>query len=381
MADFSAWEAYKAITVQDANVDGNLTDFRCLVVLDEDADIGGRSQANGEDWRFTLSDGTTQLPHEIESVTIAGGLASGNIWVKVPSIAASGGASIRIYYGNDGAGDGQDAANVYDANFLMSHHMVDDTTSTILDSTGNDNDGTKKGANEPVEAAGVIHQGQDFDGSDDHIFILNSKAGGHDFTALSDSISISAWINADAFPNPANPTEWIVDNTVIELRIQGGAGVNKVPFSFGINNDKVSLGVSSDHTTEDERVTAATTLSTGIDYQIGFSISGDDWILYRNGVSDGSGTFSTATGNRSVGVTLCNMIMGMRTGNTGNSANNAFDGLIDELSISDVTRAPEWFKFHYHNVTSGELTFGAEVVQAGFVPYPHVPGMTGGIAV
>jgi hypothetical protein len=49
--------------------------------------------------------------------------------------------------------------------------MVDATTSTIKDSTSNNNDGTKKAANEPIEVTGKVGKAQDSDGVDDYISI------------------------------------------------------------------------------------------------------------------------------------------------------------------------------------------------------------------
>jgi len=74
--------------------------------------------------------------------------------------------------------------------YVAVHHMNDSPdTSHIADSTSNNNDGTKKGANEPVEVAGLVSKAQDFDGSDDYI-----TAPIHDFAAA-DDFTIETMIN------------------------------------------------------------------------------------------------------------------------------------------------------------------------------------------
>jgi hypothetical protein len=96
------WSHYKSIAVLDTKVDADLADFPLLVAADGDAEIGARAKADGSDLRFTLDDGTP-LDFEIEYFYIDGGLAYFRIWVRVPSILASGGAAIRCWYGNPAA--------------------------------------------------------------------------------------------------------------------------------------------------------------------------------------------------------------------------------------------------------------------------------------
>ncbi|MEE8450357.1 MAG: DUF2341 domain-containing protein [Thermoguttaceae bacterium] len=157
MPDHSAWSHYKPITVQDANVDANLSDFPLLVVLDGDTDIGSRCRTDGHDLRFTLDDGVTALKYERLEFNVAAGSASGKFWVKVPSIAASGGTTLRVYYGNAAASDGEDAVNVW-TNYEAVWHL-DDTGSTAADATGNGHTGTINGT---TSVTGKIHKGLDF---------------------------------------------------------------------------------------------------------------------------------------------------------------------------------------------------------------------------
>jgi len=165
----TGWAYRKRIDIQTANLDANLTDFPLYVKLDADGHVGAKARADGFDIRFTANDGQTLLKYERESWAVAGGKATADFWVKV-SLATTG-TYIFIYYGNLGAPDGQDGEAVWDANFKAVYHMKDATTSTILDSTGNDNDGAKTAANEPIEADGKIAKGQDFDGTNDYITI------------------------------------------------------------------------------------------------------------------------------------------------------------------------------------------------------------------
>ena len=153
----------KKITIQTANVDSDLSNFPLYVKLTADVEIGNNSNADGFDIRFTQSDGTTLLKYERESWTGgAGDDVTADFWVNTNVDSGDPAATdIYIYYRSTDTADGADPANVWDANFVMVQHMKDATTSTILDSTSNSNDGTKKAANEPVEATGKIYNGQD----------------------------------------------------------------------------------------------------------------------------------------------------------------------------------------------------------------------------
>jgi hypothetical protein len=120
--------------------------------------------ANGSDIRFTLSDGVTELPREIESYS------SGTLyaWVKFTLTKDSGDSTndtIYMYYGNTAAtepaaGSTYGSQNVWDSNYKLVHHMKDTTSSTITDSTANSNNGTKEDVNEPLETTGQIWKGQ-----------------------------------------------------------------------------------------------------------------------------------------------------------------------------------------------------------------------------
>ena len=192
------WQYRRAITidhtkVQDvANPSTTYANFPVLVYATGLSNIN----ANGADIRFTSSDGITELPREIESYS------SGTLyaWVKVTLTKDAGDSSndvIYAYYGNAAAtepdpGSTYGSQNVWDSNFKMVQHMKDDPdTSHIADSTSNDNDGTKIGANEPNEVSENISKAQDFDGGNDYINC------GNDASLEVDYITVEGWAQFD----------------------------------------------------------------------------------------------------------------------------------------------------------------------------------------
>jgi hypothetical protein len=185
MAWLGTWAKRISITADHTLVDSDLTDFPVLLKVSTSsgitsADISAifdelTSDANRKKIAITKSDEITECYCEIDNWDDA--TETAYLWVKCPSMSSSVDQVFYIYYDSaqldntSYVGDTGDtpAENVWDSNFKMVHHMKDTTTSTITDSTSNSQDGTKKAANEPIEANGKIHKGQDFDGSNDYI--------------------------------------------------------------------------------------------------------------------------------------------------------------------------------------------------------------------
>lgn len=94
-----SWQNYKEIAVKE-NSGGTLTDYQVLVQLSS-SNFPTNARSDGADIRFTDANGN-ELSYWIESWDYSG--KSTKIWVKVPTVAASAVAMIRMYYGNPSAG-------------------------------------------------------------------------------------------------------------------------------------------------------------------------------------------------------------------------------------------------------------------------------------
>src|SRR3990167_328103 len=144
------WLYRKKITVDKTKV-GETNTFVILVNLASDAQFSANAQADGDDILFTSSDGTTKLDHEIENYTTATGALIA--WVEA-SISVSVDTDIYMYYGNVGASNQQNVTGTWGTNYKAVYHLKDDPdTSTVQDSTSNNNDGTKVGVGNPAEIA------------------------------------------------------------------------------------------------------------------------------------------------------------------------------------------------------------------------------------
>jgi len=168
MAWLSGYNTRRKITIDHTKIDSDLTDFPVLVKLTSSNFDFSKANSDGYDIRFTEDDGTTLLKYERERHDSANQIAE--YWVKIPSVSSSADTEFYIYYRTTDTADGADPTNVWDSNYELVTHMKDDPdTSHVADSTANNNDGTKKAANEPIEADGKIAKAQDFDGSNDYI--------------------------------------------------------------------------------------------------------------------------------------------------------------------------------------------------------------------
>jgi hypothetical protein len=77
----SNWPYRKALILDGANFCTTVSAFPVPVILSGDADLQNYARIDGFDILFTLDDGTTKVPHEIEDFT----KASGDLvaWVKL----------------------------------------------------------------------------------------------------------------------------------------------------------------------------------------------------------------------------------------------------------------------------------------------------------
>jgi hypothetical protein len=91
-----SWPKRKPITINNALNPTSLVNHQVEINVSYDSDMN----RNFSDLRFTDSGGVTLIPYWVENFTAS---VSAVVWVKVPSIPASGTAIIYMYYGNSSA--------------------------------------------------------------------------------------------------------------------------------------------------------------------------------------------------------------------------------------------------------------------------------------
>ncbi len=183
-----SWQKRIELTVDQGDIGSLLTWFPVRIHLSassgrNNTDVSEvfdelTADANRKKIAVTKADGITQLYVEIEKWDDANEVAE--LWVSRDGweIAHDADTILYLYYDvaqpdNDtyvGDTNSTPAEAVWDASFKGVYHMPDGASNAATyDSTSNDNDGTKTGANEPIEAPGEIGEAQEFDGGNDAI--------------------------------------------------------------------------------------------------------------------------------------------------------------------------------------------------------------------
>jgi hypothetical protein len=322
---YAAWQysvrVYINTSSTGADVIEDLVDFPLLVRLDGSSSPSPFDQAQGDgiDIRFAKSDDFTPLAYEIERWDpAAGGTGAAEVWVKMDTVHGNNDLQfIYMYTGKSDAPDKSDRAAVFDSGngFAGVWHLHDD----FEDATANGNNGTNYGS---TDIAGVIADGQDFNGADSIRIqgIMGSPA----------DISISGWANLDAADS--NGAEIISVGDYVGIRLDAGEGTFGYfypPESEWINiiSNEYFAGTGWHH------------------FTFTFNDAGDSQVLYIDGVEALRADYTDPI-NYS-GLEPYTFI------GIGRSAlpetDFEFDGIIDEVRISGTVRSADWIKMCYEN--------------------------------
>ncbi len=334
---------YRTIIIDHTKVPGNLTNHPFLFNTTHNdlrsTGNGGHvvSGAFGYDIIFSPDPaGTTKYDHEIEKYDGATGEFIAH--VRIPAISSSVDTVFYIIYGDpDVTTSRENITGVWDANFLMVQHMRDATTSTILDSTSNNNDGTKKDANEPIEAAGPIGQAQDFDGSDDLIDV------GMGLDMTTNDFTISTWLNSSA----TEQYQTILSNTEGAIAYSG--------YIIMIDDSNQILFQLNDQVVFHNYTNPSDIVADGTDHQIVLVVDRDNDLahVYVDGTVDaGNIDISAVDGSMSSSRVLW----------LGRDPNNGltFVNVLDEIRISDIARGTDYITATFNNQNDPGTFYGLQ---------------------
>ena len=322
----------KEITIDETKVDADQSDFPVLVKLSAANFDFADANANGNDLRFCSSDGTTLLSYERERHDQANSLAE--YWVKVPAVSGTVDTIFYIYFRTEDTADGADPTNVWDANYKGVWHKKDITTSTINDSTVNANNGTKRAANEPIEADGKIGKAQDYDGTDDYI----SFGSGSSLNITGTALTLETWVNLD-----------VIEDEAIICKANSVGEAPYKQYTLEMSNSKLKFGADYDGTFAANNDT--TVITTGWKYVV-VTYDGSNVRFYIDGALS---TSSSRTGNIGSHSTWELLFSGVNYSKT-----YGIDGKMDETRISSITRSAAWIKASYNSGNDSLLIYGSE---------------------
>ena len=334
----------KKLTIDHTKVGATLTNFPVLVKLTDARFDWSHSNSDGFDVRFTASDGSTLLKYERERHD---GADYAEYWVKIPSVSSSTDTDFYIYYRTTDTADGADPTNVWDADFKAVYHLKDDpNTSTCQDSTTNNKDITKKGANEPIEATGKIAKGQQFDGSNDYGTISGN------LLQNASACFIEFWASFGTTPSEQCPVSCYKDDNDMWLVYLSGTNTTTERLAMGR-----SVGGAWGYVAHTGTNLGKNGLSDGNFHHIFIYFNGSGTgKIYVDGVdkTDSSGAISG----------LPNITTNTTLGDYPNATHQYFKGVLDELRISNVARSIAFGVASYNSENDSLLTYGDEEVSA-----------------
>lgn len=303
----------KRITIPDAKVFANLTDFPIWLVIDDAAGLGTRATAGGEDIYFTRTDGT---PLEWERV--AWNKTNGHLeaWVKV-SLTDGAANELDLRYGDPGPAHAPNAPLVWTNGFLAVWHLED----TTVKDARNVVNGTAVGG--PTAMAGKLGRALDLDGSNDEITFANP-------ISQATSSTISAWV---AVSQPASGFSSIMTvgnpNPYESRWFHTSFG----GLSYGFRGDDIMTNVNIHdnqftllHWTYDNTSKIAR--------------------LYRDAALIGSSTVAGTPATQGTGGHIGNAPAAWGPG--GNTT-NPLNGRVDEVRIANAPRSAEWVRTEWEN--------------------------------
>jgi hypothetical protein len=309
---------------------------------------------------FALS---TKFDHEIEFYNPATGHVVMN--VRIPSLSHTVDTTFYVGYGDASITTSQEnVTGVWDTARKGVFHFPDGTTLDALDSTGTQN-GTINGA---TAAAGRIGSGSaSFNGSSKRI----SLGTAHDYTG---SMTVSCWIKPTTITIADRPM--IVSKGFDGTSAQWHFGFNQVGTGASEGTGKLFFGTYNVDPAGAFSTTDFSSL-TGVWTHVVGRFNGSQWDVFVNGVLDrnSQGTQSQAPAHASA-----NTYIG--AWDLSGTPSRFFDGLIDELRISNTTRSDGWIQTEYNSLNSpgSFLSLGAEYppsVTTGLIYKDDFASLTG----
>ncbi|MBD3293798.1 MAG: DUF2341 domain-containing protein, partial [Armatimonadia bacterium] len=333
----SNWMYREPVMINTIEINSELHEFPVLIDI-IDAGLSNYAQNDGDDILFTTISGI-KLDHEIESFDKSTGHLVA--WVKLSQL--TGNSMIYLYFGNPQSSNQQNTASVWSDDFVMVQHL-EETSGTHYDSTDSSNNGEP--TDNPVQdKIGKINGANEFDG-------VYSKVHVNDADSLDLGINgtISAWFKMDVHKNfggiihKGDSDDW--SDEAYALQFWNNNNLRFYIFNSG-----------GDHHLE-----TSTAISTNTWYHVAGSWNETGRYFYVNGIVDVSSTTAEAPrisiGGVNIGAQLVDD-MG------GSYRNLPFDGIIDEVRISNTSRNPHWMYINYLNQLDASSFISIAPVEGG----------------
>jgi len=312
-------------TASGADIAGMVTNFPVLIRLREDNFDFAQAKVDGNDLRFTKSNGDP-LSYEIERWDASAGQAE--IWAKLDTVYGNDSTqSITMYWGNPNASGTSNGGAVFDtaSGFQGVWHLSEPESAISRDATINGYNGTPS-TPAPLAVSGVIGGAQQFNGTSTSIEMPGTENSTLNFPENS-TYSVSAWVLVDSLDNLHHA---IVDKSDLQYGLEVFGPENSWDF-YQFNAAKFWDGSRSPATAKKWV------------YLVGVR-SGLEQHLYVNG-NYAVGILDTALSTRARdegGTVMIGML-------SNDPETRFFKGKIDEVCIANTARSADWVKLCYMN--------------------------------
>jgi hypothetical protein len=336
-----SWTSRLPLSIKKDSFSENLSDFPVYIDLSTlPESFWNGTKEDCADIRITTSNGKTELPREIVSCEKNG--KKGELHFKADSLSSTQDSLFHLYYGNTSASDyatnaTYGAENVWTNGFVGVYHMAQDPTTKILDSTSSNKDGATSGFTSGQLVDAVVGKGIDFSGAsgDDVINIGNWDLRGKD-------LSVSAITRMDKMPATDDYPSIVGDWDINGKRSWGLANrrsLEDAKFWWSVDE----TGTYSD--TSFLRGTTKPSLGSWNHIVGTWNKTTGVLALYVNGKSEASP--ETKTANNLFYDANNRVTIGSVWAN--GTYQRFYDGIIDEVRISNVVRPASWISAEYKN--------------------------------
>jgi len=335
--DFDNWVA---LTIESDFVDTDLVDFPVLVYNSSCTILDGLTS---NDFTFFDSDNSTECNWELERWDDATDTLIA--WVNVTRVESDSDTIFYMYYDSDGDGGENSPDDTWNDGYELVLHMDGSDVAGTDDSTANNNDASSESGNPDYQQTGKIGYGINLeDGSAEYLNFGSSCSFLSDTTG-----TIEVWFNLDADSG--------AENTLL-------VGFSTTSFRHMITVSPTSLKPTVYYrNSADTSHYCKKNLDSGISvdtwYHLAYTQSATGTyatnpMIWLNGEKPAQSYLTVIPPNDPHGF------YGNITGETfylgTDGANNEWDGLIDELRISNIARNDSWLKASY-NSTYTPTTF------------------------
>lgn len=320
---------YTAFTVNTGQVPSSQSNFPVLLLPTDNrfrtiANGGHVASSSGFDLRpYSDTALTTALTFQLVPSTYNASTGFFEMWVHVPSL--SDGYTIYLGYGDPALTSDGSSNTTWDSNFTGVYHLANGSTLSATDSSQSSLNGTINGA---TAGSGQI------DGCGSFVAASSQDIGMGDVNGLSGNITVSGWVKPSS-----------TGAQVVVGRLDATANNNQDYVLFQSSNHWNMQ--SGDSTQGFLTIASSQTVSTTVwAFVVGVFIlnSPNNQVkIYVNASVTNSGTSNISPTN----------VSGQKLAIGSNSETSLFfDGLIDEVRISNIARSQDWITTEYNNQNS-----------------------------